>query len=397
MNDLMDKRYSGSSERIIAHLDMDAFFAAVEQRDNPALRGRPVVIGADPKGGKGRGVVATCSYEARPYGIHSAQPISVAYQKCPDAVFLRGNHAKYRSVSREIFRVLAEFTPDIEPVSIDEAFMDWTGCWRRYGSARRMAQEIKRRIQAETGLTASIGVAPVKFAAKIASDYDKPDGLCLIPPGRLNAFLRPLPVTKLWGVGARCQESLHRLKIFTIGDLAAFSRERLVAALGKRGAHLHDLANGIDPREVVMDDEVKSVSHEHTFEEDQSDPEVVCRILLRLSEKVSRRLRRQGLKGRTVSIKVRTTGFHTFTRAETLHRRVNLIDEIYPVARDLFTRFYKPGMAIRLIGVRVAQFDSPYVLDSLFEDTRTKRLEAVHAAMDRIKDKFGEEAIHRGV
>lgn len=383
-------------DRVIAHIDMDAFFAAVEQRDNPALRGRPVVVGADPKGGAGRGVVATCSYEARRFGICSAQPISVAYKKCPDAVFLRGQYAKYSQEARRIRRILEDFTPDIEPVSIDEAFLDLTGSYHFHRSPRGAATSIRERILRDTGLTASVGVAPVKFVAKIASDLCKPDGLLVVPPKDVGSFLRPLPVGRLWGVGPKNQAVLNSLGIVTVGELAQFSRAALVEKLGEHGGRLYQFARGIDPRPVLDDEEVKSVSHEHTFEEDQGDPDSVLRILLGLAEQVSRRLRQDGLKGRTVSVKIRTQGFITHTRARTLPCGVNLIDDIYPAAEGLFRAFFRPGMRVRLIGVRVARFEDLYVRDSLFEDASRERKERVQTAMERIKDKFGDSAIRRG-
>lgn len=382
--------------RVIAHIDMDAFFAAVEQRDNPSLKGKPVVIGADPKGGKGRGVVSTCSYEARPFGIHSAMPISHAYKRCPQAVFLRGNHQKYSDVSRQIRAILEDFTPDIQPISIDEAFLDITGCRNLFPSPLDMGRAIKERIKSELDLNSSIGIAPVKFVAKIASDFSKPDGLLVIKRSEVIRFLDPLPIERLWGVGKKTQSALNKMGIRIIGDIARFSLEDLLRHFGEHGAHLFNLANGIDPRPVEVSREVKSVSHEHTFGEDESDPDTVRATLLRLSEKVSRRLRKHELKGRTVSIKIRTKGFHTFTRAQTLSGRVDLIDDIYSCAKKLFEEFYQTGQLIRLIGVRVSNFEDAFVRDSLFEDDEQVMRTKVQDAMDLIKDKFGEKSIHRG-
>jgi nucleotidyltransferase/DNA polymerase involved in DNA repair len=383
-------------DRVIAHIDMDAFFAAVEQRDNPALRGRPVIVGADPKGGAGRGVVATCSYEARRFGVHSAQPISVAYKKCPGAVFIRGQHEKYSRESRRIRRILEDFTPEIEPVSIDEAFLDLTGSYHFYRSARGAAEALRGRILRDTGLTASVGVAPVKFVAKIASDLCKPDGLLVVPPKDVGSFLRPLPVGRLWGVGPKNQAVLNSLGISTVGELARFSQAALIKKMGECGARLYQLARGIDPRPVLGDEDVKSVSHEHTFEEDQGDFDPILKTIFSLTEQVSRRLRKDGLKGRSVSVKIRTQGFVTRTRARTLPCGVNLIDDIYPVAEDLFRTFFRPGMRVRLVGVRVARFEDLYVRDSLFEDESRERKDRVQTAMELIKDKFGERAIRRG-
>ncbi len=384
-------------ERIIAHMDMDAFFAAVEQRDNPQLKGKPVIIGADPKGGQGRGVVATCSYEARKFNIHSALPISIAYRRCPQGIYLRGNHNKYREVSRQIFAILQDYTPDIQPVSIDEAFMDLTGCLSVGGSALAVCRAIKNNIKTQVGLTASIGIAPNKMIAKIASDYNKPDGLLEIKPDQVLNFLWPLPIGKIWGVGKHTEKALHDMGIKTVGELARKPVEVLSKRFGSHGAHLHQLANGIDERPVVVDDEVKSVSNEHTFEHDTADQEEIIDKLLYLSEKVSRRLRKNDLKGKTVTLKIRLKVFQTFSRAETLDHRTNFSDTIYATALGLYRSFYRSGMQIRLIGVRVANFEDPYVRDSLFDDPAEKRDEDLHRACDQIKDKYGEKAIRRGI
>ena len=376
-------------------MDMDAFFAAVEQRDDPALCGKAVIIGADPKKGKGRGVVSTCSYEARKYGIHSAMPISAAYRKCPHGVFLSGNMKKYKHASNQIFDILYDFTPDMEPVSVDEAFLDITGSYHFYETPYKTCRAIKERIKKEVHLTASIGIAPNKMVAKIASDYSKPDGLLEIPPDRLFDFLHPLPIERLWGVGQQTQKALNAMGIQTIGDLAKHSEAVLKKSLGVHGQHLYDLSHGIDEREVIVDDEVKSVSHEHTFDKDIDDLNKIECILSHLSEKVSRRLRKYGLKGKTVTVKIRLQDFKTVTRAFTFSERVNYFDEIYQKAKELFDAYYKYPMKIRLLGVRVAHFDDPYIQDSLFQDPVSEKKEKIHKAIDVIKDKFGEQAIGR--
>ncbi len=386
--------------RVIIHVDLDAFFAAVEQRDDPSLAGKPVVIGADPKGGKGRGVVSTCSYEARKYGIHSAMPISMAYKRCPHAVFLPGDGAKYRAVSREVFAVFDNFTPDVEPVSIDEAFLDITGSYHLFKTPYATGLRLKEQIKTRTGLTASAGIAPVKMVAKIASDYCKPDGLLEVKEGEVINFLSPLTIDRLWGVGPKTRQSLNRMGIQTIGDLARTPQERLQENFGEHGRHLYDLANGIDPREVVDDDEVKSISHEHTFDVDTHNREDIHAVLSSLSEKVSRRLRKTGLKGKTLTVKIRLTGFQTYTRAHSLNQRTNYTDVIYQNAKDIFHEFYttaRPGVRIRLLGVRVSNFHDPYVKESLFDDPAEDKMEDVHRAVDAIKDKFGEKAIHRAM
>ena len=376
-------------------MDMDAFFAAVEQRDNPALKGQPVIIGADPKDGKGRGVVSTCSYEARKYGVHSAMPISIAYRKCPHGVFLRGSMRKYKQVSDQIFNILYDFTPDMEPVSVDEAFLDITGSYHFYQTPYKTCLAIKERIKKEVNLTASIGIAPVKMVAKIASDFCKPDGLLEILPDKVFDFLWPLPIEKMWGVGKQTEKILNAMGIRTIGELAKYPVEGLSAKLGSHGRHLCDLAKAIDERDVYVDEEIKSVSHEHTFEEDVSDLKEVYGILSHLSEKVSRRLRKYEMKGKTITLKVRLSDFKTVTRALTFSERINFFDNIYEQAKGLFDAFYEPSMKIRLLGVRMSNFSDPYVQESLFQSTVEEKREKVHKAVDLIKDKFGEGAIHR--
>jgi len=382
--------------KTIAHLDMDAFFAAVEQRDNPALLGKPVIVGADPKEGKGRGVVATCSYEARAYGIHSAMPISQAYRLCPRGVFVRGRMRVYKEVSQKVFRILYDFTPDIEPVSIDEAFFDLTESFHLHQTPLKACYRIKERIKKELDLNASIGIAPNKMTAKIASDFCKPDGLLEIKPEELMDFLWKLPVERLWGVGKKMQVSLHQMGIKGVRDLANYPEEKLRARFGEQGKKLSELAHGIDTRQVKnIPDEIKSVSHEHTFEIDTKDKGEVYRMLSLLSEKVSRRLRKLRLKGRTITIKIRLDNFQTVTRAKTLSERVNFFEDIYQQARDLFDGFYSQGMKVRLIGIGMSNFHDPYLQDHLFEDKQVVKKEKVHAALDLIKDKFGEQAIYR--
>ncbi len=393
--------------KVIAHIDMDAFFAAVEQRDNPKLRGKPVVIGSDPKRGAGRGVVSTCSYEARKFGIHSAMPISKAYRLCPHAIFLPVDFKKYNEASDKIFDIFYDFTPDIEPISIDEAFLDITGSFHFFKTPLDTCRKIKERIKVETQLIASIGIAPIKMAAKIASDLSKPDGLLEVRPENVLDFLWPLPVEKLWGVGAKTKAELNRLGIKTIGDLAhqPVGEDQAVGArhavplqkhFGIIGQHLHDLANGIDPRDVAASDEAKSVSHEHTFDTDTSDRELIHSTLLFLSEKVSRRLRKLGLKGKTLTLKIRLEGFKTCTKAFTFTDRTNFTDTIYEKSKELFDEFYKYPMRIRLIGVRLSHFEDAYFQENLFENKQDIRLEKIHKAVDLIKDKFGDGAIHRG-
>lgn len=387
---------TGTRARVILHIDMDAFFAAVEQRDSPAFIGKPVIVGADPKDGKGRGVVSTCSYEARKFGVHSAMPISKAWRLCPQAVFLPPDFRKYKKASQQVFEILERYTPDIEPVSIDEAFLDITGTFHLHKTPVALAQRIKDDIHREVRLTASVGIAPVKMVAKIASDINKPDGLLEIRPGEVQGFLAPLPVERLWGVGRKSKEVLNRMGIYVISDLLKIPKSRIFELLGEQGLHLFDLASGIDPRDVTAGEEAKSVSHEHTFDIDEADPQTVTKVLFVLSQKVSRRLRKEALKGKTVSVKIRLKNFQTFTRARTLDKRTNFVGTIDQNAQQLFRDFFKPGMKIRLIGVRVTGFDDPYVSDGLFTEPGEVKKESIHRAVDLLKDRFGEGSIHWG-
>lgn len=382
-------------QRYIVHVDMDAFFAAVEQRDRPAIRNAPVVIGADPKAGRGRGVVSTCNYAARRFGIHSAMPISRAYQLCPAAVFLPPDMEKYSRESESIFDILYGFTPLVEPVGIDEAFLDISGSVHLFGSAHKACAMIKKRIKESTGLTASVGLAPTKMAAKIASDLCKPDGFLAVTQEGLLDFLWPLPVEKIWGLGKRSQEILNGFGITTIGHLAKRNARDLEDIFGKNGAYFRELAWGRDCREVEALQDAKSISNEMTFEKDTRDREMIKTALLSLSERISCRLRRKHIKARTITVKIRVTGFQTFTRAASLNKATNFSDQIYTQAVDLFDRFDAQNKKIRLIGVKVSQFCDAQIRDSIFVDTKDEKKERIHCAIDLLKDKFGPDCIRR--
>ncbi len=385
-------------ERYIIHVDMDAFYAAVEQRDHPAYSGKPVVVGADPKGGKGRGVVSACSYEARKFGIHSAMPISLAYRKCPVAVYLPPDHEKYESVSSEIFEIIKRFSPDLEPISIDEAFVDITESYHLFVSPENTCRKIKEAIKKETGLTASIGLAPNKMTAKIASNIGKPDGLVIVNKSELLNFLHPLPVETLWGVGKKTKEALKKNGINIIGDLAQQDRIRFLQKFGKTGEHIWNLANGIDPREVEATTGAKSISNEYTFEVDVADLDKILDVLMELSEKVSRRLRKEGLAGRTITLKIRLSDFQTFTRATTLDVPTNFIEDIYQTCANKIEGFDLRKKHVRLIGVHVSNLAGSSGQLSLFEGNPSNldKKEKLHQALGKIKDKFGEKAIkHR--
>jgi len=305
------------SERKIVHVDMDAFYAAIEQLDNPKLRGLPVIVGGDPAS---RGVVSTASYEARRFGVHSAMPAAQARRLCPQGIFLRPRFPRYHEVSRQIRRIFYSYTPLVEPLSLDEAFLDLTDTEWLFGPAEEVAREIKRRVREETGLTCSVGVAPNKFLAKLASDLEKPDGFVIVRAGEELPFLENLPVSCLFGVGEKTARRLQDLGLSTIGQLREVPLEKLVHEFGSFGRTLYNLARGIDPSPVVPEREVRSLGQERTFAEDISDGEVLKRALFELSEEVGRRLRAAGLKGRTVQVKVRFADFTTTTRSATLPR-----------------------------------------------------------------------------
>ncbi len=381
--------------RYILHVDMDAFFAAIEQRDNLKLKDKPVIVGADPKKGKGRGVVSTCSYEARKFGVHSALPIAIAYRKCPQGIFLPVDMPKYARVSQEIYAIFQQFTPKVEPVSIDEAFLDISGSFHLFGSPKKTAQAIKARIKAKTGLTSSVGCASTKMAAKIASDLYKPDALVEIKPDGLLDFLWPLDIGKIWGLGPKTKTALNDQGIKTIGQLAQTDLRVIKAIFGKNGEYFWELAQGRDEREVEVEEEAKSISHEVTFEQDTGDKEEIESALLALSEKVSRRLRREDLKGKTIMLKIRLEGFSTYTRAKTLPAATNFVDVIYKTASTLFNQFNRRGKKVRLVGVKVSGFAVAEKQYNFFTQEQDERQEKIHRAVDLIKTKFGERAIRR--
>jgi nucleotidyltransferase/DNA polymerase involved in DNA repair len=377
--------------RAILHVDMDAFYAAVEQRDRPELRGRPVIVGADPRGGRGRGVVSTASYEARRFGVHSAMPISQAWRRCPQGVYLPPDMAKYARVSDQVMEILGRFTDCVEPISIDEAFLDVTRSRRAKGDAETIARALKQAIHEDTGgLTASVGVAASKLVAKVASDLRKPDGLVVVPPGTEAALLAPLPVRKLWGVGPRTEEALARLGVATIGDLAALDANRLERRLGTHGHDLLQLARGVDERPVVAHhDQAKSVGHEHTFGVDTADLPTLRRTVLGLSDAVAARLRAHALRGRTVTLKYRDQDFRTITRAQTLPEATDAGNEIFATAWRLFEKAHG-RRKVRLLGVSLSGF-VPRPQAALFAPPASP----ADALRDVVRERFGAAALTR--
>ena len=383
--------------RTILHVDMDAFFASVEARERPKLRGRPVVVGADPRGGEGRGVVAAASYEAREFGIHSAQPISEAYRRCPDAVFVRPRGELYAEVSRSIFGILEDFTDQVEKLSVDEAFLDVTASRRLFGEGPEIARRIKERIREEERLTASVGVAPSKFVAKVASDLEKPDGLVVVRPGEERDFLAPLEIERLWGAGPKAVERFRRLGVATIGDAAGLSERRLLEAFGEaQGRRFHRLSRGVDDRPVTPERERKSLGKERTFPEDVADRSRVRRELLALCESTALALRSRGLAGSTVTVKLRWEGFDTVTRQATLERPIDTTEALWSAARELLERADRPSRRVRLVGVTVSSLvsDADRQL-SLFDEEGESDAERVAHAVDELTDRFGRGALTR--
>lgn len=333
---------------------MDAFYASVERRRNPALAGLPIIVGADPKGGKGRGVVAGCSYEARRFGVHSAQPISRAYRLCPEGVYLRPDFELYEEVSARIMDILRSFSDKLEPMGLDEAFLDLSDKISDFEGAKKTAQRIKEGIKAREGLTCSVGVAPNKAIAKIASDYQKPGGLTIVTPDQASSFLRPLPVSRISGIGKKSAELLDKIGIKTIGDLARLAPARAVELFGKWGVAMWQIANGIDESPVVTSYDIKSISNETTFEQDVEDRRPVIETLDKLSKDVHTRATEDGFLWRTVGIKLRFEDFSTFTRAKSRNDYTDRLDVVQSSVRSLFSEFEKDPRKIRLVGVRLS-------------------------------------------
>jgi len=374
------------TDRIILHVDMDAFYASVEQRDDPNLKGRPVIVGADPKEGRGRGVVAACSYEARKFGVRSALPISQAWKLCPQGAFVPVRMDRYVEVSKQVMEVLHRFTNLVEPLSIDEAFLDVSGSTALFGAPEQIARAIKKQIREATGLCASVGVAPNKFVAKIASDLKKPDGLVIVKQDEVEEFLRLLPISRLWGVGPKTEERLHQMGIRTIGDLRS----------NPQSEHLHELAYGRDNRPVVPDWEARSISNETTFEEDTADRELMLRTIRRLSESVGRRLRVEDQRARCITLKIRYEGFETHTKQMTLDRPTQSDDEIVRSAKALFEQF-PLDRKVRLLGVGSSDLarsgQEPSQLGLFTEPANNDTLDRT---VDAIRSKFGNDSVRRG-
>jgi len=378
---------------MILHVDMDAFFAAIEQLDQPELRGKAILVGYDGP----RGVVTTASYEARRFGCHSAQPMAVARRLCPHAVIVPVRGQRYREVSRQVFDILHDITSQVEPLSIDEAFLDVSDCTRMLGDATAIAHLIRRRIAETTQLTASVGVAPNKFLAKLASDMHKPDGLTIIEPHDIDRILLPLPVTKIWGVGPAAAERMAQLGVKTIADLRHIPLPRLTKHFGSAGEHFHQLAHGIDSRRVTPDQQAKSIGEENTFIQDVADVEHVRAVLLGHVEQVARRLRRHRLIARRITVKIRFGDFQTITRSTTLRAPTDVTRELWQEAAQLFDRWTAGEFApVRLIGATASHLTAGQEQMSLFEDPAHQRQRRLDAATDEIARRFGKSMIQRG-
>jgi len=380
--------------RLIMHLDMDAFFASVEIAHLPSLEGKPVIIGGDPNA---RGVVTTCSYEARKYGVHSAMSSAEAKKLCPHGIFICNATEKYSYVSMEIMKILSDFSPQVEPFSVDEAFLDITETAARWGGAAPLAMEIKRRIYASQRMTCSIGISAIRFVAKMASGAQKPDGLTIVEPGRERQFLWPQPIGNLWGVGPKSQEAFLKLGVNTIGELASYPKYRLKKYFGVVGEALSDMANGIGSNGICFTGEEpdeKSMGHEHTFDRDETDPERIYAMLLRLSDKVSRRLRRAGWQGRTITVRLKHSDKKRLSRAQTMFSSTDCAITIYNQARLLMEKHQLLSKPIRLIGVSVSHLEqkkSPIQAD-LISDSNPKSAK-IDEVIDKIRDKYGEHTI----
>lgn len=384
-----------TGSRMILHVDMDAFYASVEERDRPELKGKPVIVGGTPSQ---RGVVAAASYEARKFGVHSAMPSATAYRLCPQAIVLPCRLDYYAEVSHQIRDIFHRFTPLVEPLSLDEAFLDVTGSEGLFGPSESIGRQIKEAIRHEVNLIASVGVAPNKFLAKIASDLNKPDGFTVVHPQAIQEFLDPLPVERLWGVGRQTSKVFHGLGVRTIGQLRLLSPAVLKGQFGSQGEHLWNLAHGLDSRPVVPDREAKSISHETTFVQDIDDPEILRAWLLELTEQVARRLRRHELRGHTVEIKVRFADFRTITRSRKLPVPSSGTQELWETANELLSaRLPADRLPVRLLGMGVSDIDRSGIRQGqLFDEDVRGRHDRLDAIGDELRERFGSEALRRG-
>jgi DNA polymerase IV len=381
--------------RTIFHVDMDAFFVSVEELYDPSLKGKAVVVGGQRNE---RGVVSAASYEARKFGVHSAMPLRTAAKHCPHAIFVDGHPERYRECSEKVFKVLSAFTPQVEMASIDEAYLDMTGTERLHGPPLKAANSLHLRMKSETGLNCSVGIGSSRLIAKVSSGQAKPNGLLWILPGEESRFLAPLDVREIPGVGKVMETHLHSLGIKKVGDLARLEESELSQRFGKWGLALAGKARGEDAggwfdSEVGADMDAKSISHEHTYNEDTADPVRLESTLMRLSEMVGRRLREADFHARTVQLKLRYKDFTTITRAHTLASATQLDTEIFEQIRALFRSNWKKGSEVRLLGVQVSSFGTQAAQMDLLDGNRQQRWKNALAAADKLRDKFGESSV----
>jgi DNA polymerase IV len=378
--------------RIIAHADMDAFYAAIEQLDRAELRGKPILVAYPGR----RSVVTTASYEARPFGVGSAMPLARARQLCPQAIVVAPRFDRYADVSAVIMRVFADFSPKVEPLSLDEAFLDMTGAEGLFGLPVEMGRRIKRAVQSATGLTVSVGVADSKYVAKVASDHRKPDGLTVVAPAEVRAFLDPLPIRRLWGVGPRTAEVVERMGLRTIGDVARAPIARLASELGSLGPHLHALSIGEDPREVEPDREAQSIGHEETLEYDVRGKDAVRPLLLRAADRVAERLRASDLVAAGVRVKLKTASFRLMTRQARLASPARSGKPLYAAAVRLLDAF-PWDEPLRLVGLAAFDLESDRapMQRGLFDRVGEKRQTDLDRALDSVRTRFGEGAVVR--
>lgn len=384
-----------TAQRTIFHVDMDAFFVSVEELSDPSLRGKAVVVGGDRNE---RGVVSAASYEARKFGVHSAMPLRTAAKLCPHAIFVHGHPDRYREYSHKVYAILNRFTPKLEMASIDEAYLDLTGSVRLHGPPLRAATLLHDAIKRETGLNSSIGIATSRLVAKISSDQAKPNGIMLVMPGLEARYLAPLEIRKVPGIGKVTEQNLQRLGIRRIGDLAALDERVLEEHFGKWGLALAGKARGEDAggwfdSDIGEHSDPKSISHEHTFNEDTADLTQLEATLSHLSQQVGRRLREHSLWARTLQLKLRTSDFHTITRAHSPSHSTQLDNEIFAEIRRLFQRNWKPGSKIRLLGVHASGFDHEAGQLDLLNPQSQERWTRALAAADKLRDRFGESAV----
>lgn len=379
----------------IIHLDMDAFYPAVEVLDHPELKGKPVIVG----GSKQRGVVSSASYEARKFGVHSAQPMVTAMRLCPHGIVMPVRMSRYKEVSEQVFEIFDLFTPLVEPLSIDEAFLNVTASTRLFGWPIEIAKKIKQMVVEKTGLTISAGVAPSKFVAKIASDMEKPDGLTVVHPDKVREFLDPLPIEKMWGVGKVTQQALSRLRIQTFKDLSQMPVEVLEKKFGKHGIHMQQLSMGIDGRDVVTEHEIKSIGHEDTFSEDILRLDLAKKELLDLANRVAHRMRRHGIEGKTITLKVKYHDFVRITRSVTRHQYTNDSADIYSSICSLLEKTAVGQRPVRLLGISLSNLTdigSGRQLSLFSHHEANEKKRELNKTLDSVIDKFGSKGIRPG-